>query len=140
VRVTEEYDLALREKDEHNLRLERDIEQLRRRPAQRPAELQGTVQELALDERISARCPHDHVRRVARGRPGADLVQTERSPGGWSSGLSCGSPSGGAVRVTAGAVCVRTATARPARSQPTTVPRPRTWLYCQAFTTLPVSE
>jgi hypothetical protein len=81
-RTVVEYELVLREKEERNRRLQLDIERLRQRAAQSPPELQGTVQEQALDERISAKFPEDHIRRVARGRSGADVVQRVQSASG----------------------------------------------------------
>ncbi|MGH9129359.1 MAG: DUF2130 domain-containing protein [Acidimicrobiales bacterium] len=81
-RLALEYDLKLREKDEQMRRAQADADQLRQRLKQPSQELQGTVQEMALDERLSARFPDDDIRRVPRGRSGADVVQTVRSHGG----------------------------------------------------------
>lgn len=81
-RLAREYDLKLREKDEQMRRAQADADQLRQRLKQPSQELQGTVQEMALDERLSERFPDDDIRRVPRGRSGADVVQTVRSHGG----------------------------------------------------------
>ncbi|HTW06427.1 MAG TPA: DUF2130 domain-containing protein [Acidimicrobiales bacterium] len=81
-RLAQEHDLKLREKDEQIRRAQADADQLRQRLSQPSQELQGIVQEMALDERLSARFPDDDIRRVARGRSGADIVQKVRSRSG----------------------------------------------------------
>ena len=72
--------MKLREKEELIRRLTGDIERLRQRATQ--FLVRGTVQEQALDQRLTARFPSDDIRRVARGRAGGDVVHHVRSHNG----------------------------------------------------------
>ena len=77
-----QHELALHERDETIRRLNDSIKELQDRASQAPNELRGTAQELALDERLRSRFPDDEVARVARGRPGGDVVQHVRDASG----------------------------------------------------------
>jgi len=85
-KASEQYGLQISEKDQTIKRLQVDIEDLRQRSTQVPSELRGTVQEMALDERLSARFPLDEVRRVGKGRAGGDVVQRVKDCAGTTVG------------------------------------------------------
>lgn len=62
------------------------VEEMRRKAEQRSMQLQGEVQELALEELLQTTFPYDMVSKVGKGVRGADCIQTVRN----SSGQDCG--------------------------------------------------
>jgi hypothetical protein len=95
IRDLEEQKVAARE-TEHQLRqkeLEKQledqkklIEEMKRKAEQGSMQLQGEVQELALEELLRSRFPFDEIGPVAKGARGADCIQTVRN----SFGQECG--------------------------------------------------
>ncbi len=62
------------------------VEEMRRRQEQGSMELQGEVQELALEEFLKMQYPHDKVEGVPKGMSGADVIHTVIN----SAGQQCG--------------------------------------------------
>lgn len=95
IRKIEEQKMASRE-TEYNLRLKemekqledqkRLAEEMKRRADQGSMQLQGEVQELALEELLKALYPMDEIREVSKGKRGADCVQIVRNPLGQECG------------------------------------------------------
>jgi len=74
--------LKVREKEEQISGMQRQIEELKRRAEQGSQQLQGEVQELALEEALRARFPFDVIEPVAKGVFGGDVVQRVVGAGG----------------------------------------------------------
>ena len=95
IREMEEQKIAARE-TEHQLRhkeLEKQledqkrlIEEMRRKAEQGSMQLQGEVQELALEELLRSAFPFDEISEVGKGVKGADCIQTVRN----NFGQECG--------------------------------------------------
>ena len=95
IRKIEEQKMASRE-TEYNLRLkemEKQLEdqkklaeEMKRRADQGSMQLQGEVQELALEELLKVHYPMDEIREVSKGKRGADCVQIVRNPLGQECG------------------------------------------------------
>jgi hypothetical protein len=102
IRELEEQKIAARE-TEHQLRhkelekqladqkqlaveMERRIEEMRRKAEQGSMQLQGEVQELALEELLRSAFPFDEISEVGKGVKGADCIQTVRN----NFGQECG--------------------------------------------------
>lgn len=66
--------LRLAEKEETISRMRQQIEELRRRSEQGSQELQGEVQERALEAALRERFPFDQIEPVSTGRRGADVL------------------------------------------------------------------
>jgi hypothetical protein len=81
-----EYQLRLKEKDKQLDDQKSLIEEMKRKAEQGSMQLQGEVQELALEELLRARFPFDEIGPVAKGVRGADCIQTVRN----SFGQECG--------------------------------------------------
>ncbi len=71
----EEHGLKLKEKDVQMESLRRQIDELRRKADQGSQQLQGEVQELALEELLAQLFPDDQIDEVPKGIKGADAVQ-----------------------------------------------------------------
>lgn len=74
--------LKVREKEEQIAAMQRQIEELRRRAETGSQQLQGEVQELALEDILRERFPHDAIAPVPKGEFGGDLVHEVRGPTG----------------------------------------------------------
>jgi hypothetical protein len=95
IRDLEEQKIAARE-TEHQMRekefekqladQKKLIEEMKRKAEQGSMQLQGEVQELALEELLRARFPFDEIGPVAKGARGADCIQTVRN----NFGQECG--------------------------------------------------
>ena len=81
-----EYQLRLKEKDKQLEDQKSLIEEMKRKADQGSMQLQGEVQELALEELLRARFPFDEIGPVAKGVRGADCIQTVRN----NFGQECG--------------------------------------------------
>jgi len=81
-----EYQLRLKEKDKQLEDQKSLIEEMRRKADQGSMQLQGEVQELALEELLRVRFPFDEIGPVAKGIRGADCIQTVRN----NFGQECG--------------------------------------------------
>jgi len=75
-REAERHDLEKRELVKKLEDTQRAAEELRRKADQTSQQLQGEVQELAIEEFLRTAYPHDDVTPVEKGQRGADCVQT----------------------------------------------------------------
>jgi hypothetical protein len=74
--------LRVREKEEQIASMQRQIEDLRRKAEQGSRQLQGEVQELALEALLRQKFPHDVIEPVPKGEFGGDLIQRVVGPAG----------------------------------------------------------
>jgi hypothetical protein len=81
-----EYQLRLRELEKQLEDQKKLAEEMKRKADQGSMQLQGEVQELALEELLRVRFPFDEIGPVAKGVRGADCIQTVRN----SFGQECG--------------------------------------------------
>jgi hypothetical protein len=81
----ERYDLERRELQKQLEDSKKAAEEFRRKSEQGSQQLQGEVQELALEEFLRSRFPHDEISEVSKGQRGADCVQTV-----YDAGRRCG--------------------------------------------------
>ena len=81
-----EYDMKLKERDKQLDDQRKLIEEMKRKSEQGSMQLQGEVQELALEELLRYAFPFDVVSEVGKGVKGADCIQTVRN----SFGQECG--------------------------------------------------
>ena len=79
--------LRVREKEEQIASMQRQIEDLRRKAEQGSQQLQGEVQELALEGLLGQKFPRDLLEPVPKGEFGGDLIQRVVGP----TGQICGS-------------------------------------------------
>jgi len=78
--------LKLSERDLQIAGLTRTIDELKRKSEQGSQQAQGEVLELALEDTLRSRFPHDTIEPVAKGQFGGDALQRVTSP----TGLACG--------------------------------------------------
>lgn len=78
--------LQVAEKDQAIVSMKQTIEELKRKAEQGSQQLQGEVQELALEALLAARFPHDTIEPVAKGEFGGDALQRVVAPGGIAAG------------------------------------------------------
>lgn len=81
-----EYELKLKEKEKQLEDQRRLIEEMKRKSEQGSMQLQGEVQELALEELLKSSFPFDMVSEVGKGKRGADCILTVRN----NLGQECG--------------------------------------------------
>ena len=81
-----EFDMKLKERDKQLDDQRKLIEEMKRKSEQGSMQLQGEVQELALEELLRNAFPFDMVSEVGKGVKGADCIQTVRN----SFGQECG--------------------------------------------------
>jgi hypothetical protein len=79
--------LKVLEKEEQIASMQRQIEELKRRPEQGSQQLQGEVLELELESLLRAKFPRDTIEPVAKGEFGGDVLQSVIGP----LGQHCGS-------------------------------------------------
>ncbi len=84
-RERERYDMERRELQKQLEDSKKAAEEFRRKSEQGSQQLQGEVQELALEEFLRSRFPHDEISEVSKGQRGADCVQTV-----YDNGRRCG--------------------------------------------------
>ncbi len=82
----EEFQMRLREKDKQLEDQRKLVEEMKRKSEQVSMQLQGEVQELALEELLRYSFPFDVVSEVGKGVRGADCIQTVRN----NFGQECG--------------------------------------------------
>lgn len=85
--AAEEHELKDAEKEKQIADMRKQIDELKRKAEQGSQQLQGEVQELALEELLRTNFPTDTIEPVAKGVHGGDVIQRVRE----SSGLECGS-------------------------------------------------
>ena len=78
-RESERVDLKLRERDELIGSLSRQVEEMRRKAEQGSMQMQGEVQELAVEEILRSIFPLDLIEEVGKGIKGADVIHTVRN-------------------------------------------------------------
>lgn len=78
--------LKLSERDLQIATMTRTIDELKRKSEQGSQQAQGEVLELALEDTLRTRFPHDSIEPVAKGHSGADALQRINS----ATGLACG--------------------------------------------------
>lgn len=72
---SQEQDLKMREKDKALEDMKRQLEEVQRRAEQGSMQLQGEVQELAIEEYLRENFPFDTVEEIKKGQRGADCLQ-----------------------------------------------------------------
>jgi hypothetical protein len=72
--------LRVAEKEEQIASMERQIDELKRKAEQGSQQLQGEVQELALEETLRAKFPRDRIEPVPKGEFGGDVLQHVYGP------------------------------------------------------------
>jgi hypothetical protein len=85
-RESERVDLKLRERDEVINSMKEQMDEMKRRAEQGSMQLQGEVQELAIEEILMSLFPFDLVTEVPKGVKGADAIQKVRN----KIGVDCG--------------------------------------------------
>jgi len=78
--------LKVAERDQKIASMQRTIEELQRKAEQGSQQLQGEVQELALESLLRAKFPYDTIEPVPKGEFGGDTVQRVVSPAGVMAG------------------------------------------------------
>ena len=86
-RVQQEQRLREAEKDKQIADMLRQIDDLKRKAEQGSQQTQGEVMELEMEQLLKATFPYDDIQPVAKGKPGADVIQRVFN----KSGLPCGS-------------------------------------------------
>ena len=74
-----EFNMKLREKDKQLEDQKKLVEEMKRKAEQGSMQLQGEVQETALEEMLAAAFPFDLISEVGKGIRGADCIQTVRN-------------------------------------------------------------
>ena len=85
-RESERIDLKLKERDELIGSLSKQVEEMRRKAEQGSMQIQGEVQELAIEEILKNLFPVDLIEEVWKGIKGADVIHTVRN----RIGVDCG--------------------------------------------------
>ncbi|BDY11742.1 DUF2130 domain-containing protein [Hydrogenimonas cancrithermarum] len=73
--LTERSELKLREKEQQLEQLRRQLEEAKRKAEQGSQQMQGEVQELAIEEWLNTHFPFDTVEEIKKGARGADCLQ-----------------------------------------------------------------
>lgn len=84
--VEEALNLKVAEKDQTIASMQQKIADLKRRAEQGSQQLQGEVQELALEKLLSEKFPYDAIEPVPKGEHGGDAIQRVVSAGGQPGG------------------------------------------------------
>ena len=82
----EQLKLKVMEKEQTIASMQRQIEELKRKAEQGSQQLQGEVQELALEELLSTKFPRDIIEPVPKGEHGGDILQRVSGPFGKTCG------------------------------------------------------
>jgi hypothetical protein len=102
--------LRVREKEEQITSMQRQIEDLKRKAEQGSQQLQGEVQELALEALLRQRFARDLIEPIPKGEFGGDLIQRVVGPAGHR---SCGRPSEPRTGATGGSASCGKISGRP---------------------------
>ena len=84
--ISNDYEMKLKEKDFQFAKMREQIEEMKRKAEQGSMQMQGEVQEIALEELLRNFFPHDLIQPVPKGVNGADSIQVVRN----FSGQICG--------------------------------------------------
>jgi len=82
----EQLKLKVMEKEQTIASMQRQIEELKRKAEQGSQQLQGEVQELALEELLSTKFPRDIIEPVPKGEHGGDILHRVSGPFGQTCG------------------------------------------------------
>lgn len=82
----ESLNLKVAEKDQTIAAMQKNIEELKRRAEQGSQQLQGEVQELALEDLLRSKFPFDTIEPVPKGEFGGDVLQRVATAGGQQCG------------------------------------------------------
>lgn len=82
----EQLKLKVMEKEQTIVSMQKQIEELKRRAEQGSQQLQGEVQELALEELLSTKFPRDIIEPVPKGEHGGDILHRVSGPFGQTCG------------------------------------------------------
>ncbi len=82
-----EYELKFREKDEVIASMQKKIEELNLKLQIGSQQLQGEVQEIAIEEQLKLKFPFDSIEPVPKGVRGADIIQKVRNKFGEACGV-----------------------------------------------------
>ncbi len=85
-RESERVDLKLKERDEVINSMKEQMDEMKRRAEQGSMQLQGEVQELAIEDILHGFFPYDLIEEVGKGIKGADVIHTVRN----KIGVDCG--------------------------------------------------
>jgi hypothetical protein len=85
-RESERVDLKLKERDEVINSMKEQMDEMKRRAEQGSMQLQGEVQELAIEDILRGFFPYDLIEEVGKGIKGADVIHTVRN----KIGVDCG--------------------------------------------------
>ncbi|MBM4054648.1 MAG: DUF2130 domain-containing protein [Planctomycetes bacterium] len=85
-REQERHELKIAEKDKQLNDLRKQVEEMKRKVEQGSMQLQGEVQELAIEGILKELFPADEIREVPKGKKGADSVQIVKN----AAGVECG--------------------------------------------------
>jgi hypothetical protein len=85
-RESERVELKLKERDELINSLTKQVEEMRRKAEQGSMQMQGEVQEIAVEEILRTLFPVDLIEEVGKGIKGADVIHTVRN----RTGVDCG--------------------------------------------------
>ena len=84
--ICTDYEMKLKEKDFQFTKMREQIEEMKRKAEQGSIQMQGEVQEIALEDLLRNFFPHDLIQPVPKGVNGADSIQVVRN----FSGQICG--------------------------------------------------
>jgi hypothetical protein len=82
----EQLNLKVKEKEQTIASMQKQIEELKRKAEQGSQQLQGEVQEIALEELLSTKFPHDIIEPVPKGEHGGDILHRVIGPFGQTCG------------------------------------------------------
>jgi hypothetical protein len=85
-RESERVDLKLKERDEVINAMKEQMDEMKRKAEQGSMQLQGEVQELAIEDILQGFFPYDLIEEVGKGIKGADVIHTVRN----KIGVDCG--------------------------------------------------
>lgn len=86
-RIQQSEELKLKEKEHQIEQMKKLIEDMKRKSEQGSMQLQGEVQELALEEMLRAAFPYDSISEIKKGVQGADTLQEVKNNLGQSCGI-----------------------------------------------------
>ncbi|MFN3782075.1 MAG: DUF2130 domain-containing protein, partial [Candidatus Kapaibacteriota bacterium] len=85
--ITADYEHRFREKDEIIASMQKKIEELNFKLQVSSQQLQGEVQEIAIEEQLRLKFPFDSIEQVPKGVRGADIIQKVRNKFGEACGV-----------------------------------------------------
>ena len=74
--VDEQNELKLKQKEEQLEQLKKQLQEAQRKAEQGPQQLQGEIQELAIEEYLQNKYPFDGIEEIKKGVRGGDCIQT----------------------------------------------------------------